>query len=410
VRSRFPGLAREEDGRPCLFADAPGGTQVPASVIEAMSRYLREDNANLGGAFITSVRSDQLVAEARLAGADLLGCDPDEVAFGANATSLAFALSRAIAREVGPGDELVVTMLDHDANIAPWLMVAEDTGATVRWVDLRADDGTLDLDSLDAALSPRTRVVAFTMASNALGTITPAEHVVQRAHAAGAIAVADAVHFVPHRPVDVIALDADILFCSAYKFFGPHLGVMFGKRDLLARWRPYKVRPAPDNVPDRWESGTLSHEALAGFVAAVDYIAGLGNEFGVPEASSPPASRRTAVLEGMRMVASHEAGLSLRFLDAIRQIVPDARLFGIRDSSAGRTPTFALRLDGRTPRSAAEALARQGIFVWDGNYYALAVMERLGLEPSGGALRVGFCHYNSADEVDRMLEALAGIG
>jgi cysteine desulfurase family protein (TIGR01976 family) len=407
VRGRFPALAREFEGRPVLFADAPGGTQVPESVIQAMAGYLRASNANLGGAFATSRESDAVVDEARRALADLLGGRPDEVAFGPNMTSLCFALSRALARDLGPGDEVVVTALDHDANVAPWLAVAEETGAALQWVDVRTGDGTLDLDSLNAALSPRTRVVAFTLASNALGTITPAHDVVGRIRdATDAIVVADAVHYVPHRAIDVGALGVDVLFCSAYKFYGPHLGAMYGRAELLERWRPFKVRPAGDEIPWRWETGTQSHEALAGATAAVDYLADLGRSFGAPNGPD----RRAAVVAGMESIRAHERVLSERFLDGA-EAIPGLELFGIADPARAdeRTPTFALRLAGHSPRDVAQTLGEEGIFVWDGNYYALAIMERLGLEETGGAVRGGFCHYHSVDDVDRVLAALGRI-
>ena len=334
-----------------------------------------------------------------------MGCDPDEVAFGPNMTTLSFSLSRAIGRTLRPGDEVVVTALDHDANISPWLLAARDAGAEVRWVEVAPGDCTLDLSSLDAVLGRRTRVVAFTLASNAVGTITPAVEIVRRAHEVGAVAVADAVHIAPHRAIDVRALDADILFCSPYKFFGPHLGVMFGKRARLAEWEPYKVRPSSDGVPERWESGTLNHEGLAGFVAVVDYLAGLAP----PRGANPAGSSRRALLEqGFGAIRAHEAALSEGFLNGL----PDGvRLYGITDPARvdERAPTFALRVDGVGPRELAEELARRGVFVWDGNYYAQAIMERLGLEGSGGATRIGFCHYTTPDEVDRVLDEIGEI-
>lgn len=405
LRSRFPGLRRSLAGRACVFADAPAGTQVPEEVIEAMGGYLRHSNANLGGAFATSRESELVVDEARLAAADLLGCDATEVAFGPNTTTLILGLSRAIGRHLGQGDEIVVTVLDHDANVAPWLAVAEDTGAAIRWVDVREDDCALDLASVERALGPRTRVVAFTLASNALGTITDAEALVHRVRSeTQALIVADAVHLAPHRGIDVRALDVDFLFVSAYKFFGPHLGAMFGRAEQLERWRPYKVRPAPDTVPDRWETGTQSHEALAGFTAAVDYLSRVSGE------PAEGTGRRDALLASLGAVAGYEAGLSRRFLEGIAG-VPGARLFGVSDPSraAERVPTFALRLGDRHPRDVAEHLGERGVFVWDGNYYAQAIMERLGLEETGGAVRIGFCHYHTADDVDRVLEELAAL-
>jgi cysteine desulfurase family protein (TIGR01976 family) len=407
VRTRFPGLQRAQDGRRVVFADAPGGTQVPQAVIDAIADYLTNWNANLGGAFDTSARSDAVLAEAHAAAAVFLCCDPDEVVIGQNTTTIAFHLSRSFARTIGPGDEVVVTVLDHDANITPWVRAAEDAGATIRRVDVHVEDGTLDLDSLDAALSERTKLVAFTLASNALGTVTPAAEVVRRAHAVGALAVADGVHFAPHESIDVRTLDADLLFTSPYKYFGPHLGAAFGRRELLERWTPYRVRPVGDMLPDRWETGTLSHEALAGLVAAVDYVASVGSEFGD---ASDPTAQRDRVTAGMRAITDHEGSLTRRFLAGVRTI-DGLTVYGIADPNrwTERTPTFAMRIDGTTPRALAEDLGRRGIFVWDGNYYALSIMERLGLEDSGGAVRIGFCHYNTPDEVDRVLAELADI-
>jgi cysteine desulfurase family protein (TIGR01976 family) len=406
LRDRFPGLARVRDGRPCVFADAPAGTQAADIVIEAIAGYLERSNANTGGAFATSEETDRVIAEARRAGADLLGCDPGEVVFGPNMTTLAFALSRSLGRTLGPDDEVVVTVLDHDANIAPWLLAARDAGVTARWVDVRAEDGTLDLDSLQSALGPRTRLVAFTAASNALGTITPARDIARRIHEAGAVAVADAVHLAPHRAIDVRDLGVDVLFCSAYKFFGPHVGLMYARRELLEEWEPYRVRPAPEEPPDSWEWGTLNHEGLAGFTATVEYLADVGRTFGEPEAQE----RREEVLAGMDSIRRYEAELSARFLKGLDQI-PGVALYGVGEveRTDERAPTFALRLQDRSPRAVAEELGRRGVFVWDGNYYALAIMERLGLEASGGAVRIGFCHYHSVDDVDRVLEELAGL-
>jgi cysteine desulfurase family protein (TIGR01976 family) len=402
ARERFPALARVQDGRPVVFADAPGGTQVPESVIEAMSRYLRESNANTHGMFATSVETDALIAAARFVAADFLGADQDEIVFGQNATTLLFSISRAIGRTLGPGDELVVTRLDHDANVAPWLALAEDTGAALRHVDFSVEDGTLDLDSLDAALSERTRVVAFTLASNALGTVTPAREIVRRARRTNAVVVADAVHVAQHRALDVRALGVDLLACSPYKFFGPHMGVLFGKRELLGDLRPYKVRPSRDSVPERWETGTLAHESLAGLIAAVDYIGSLSG--------SPSGGRRQSVLDGMEAIRAYESELSARFLSGVMEL-ERVRLYGAADPErvAERTPTFAIRIGDEAPVATATRLAERGIYAWDGDYYALEVMERLGLQVSGGAIRIGFCHYNTAEEVDRVLDALKEI-
>jgi cysteine desulfurase family protein (TIGR01976 family) len=402
VRSRFPGLTREIDGRPAVFVDAPGGSQVPDTVIDAIGGYLRTSNANAHGAFATSQETDDVIAEAHRASADLLNADADEVVLGPNATTLLFAISRSVARTIRPGDEVVVTRLDHDANVRPWVLAAEDAGATVRWVDVSEEDATLDLASFEAVLSERTKVVAFTLASNAVGTITPAAELTRLVHErTPAIVACDGVHLAQHRRIDVRAIGADLVACSPYKIFGPHLGILFGRREVLSSLRPYKVRPADDALPFAFETGTQNHEGFAGWVAAVGYLAGLGRGNG----------RRVAVADAFeRAIVPWEAGLSQRFLDGVRAIA-SVRLYGIDDTAriAERTPTFAIRVGDQHPAETAKALAERGVFVWDGNYYALEIMERLGLEASGGAVRIGFCHYNTPDEVDRVLEELAAL-
>jgi len=408
VRERFPALQRRLDGRACVYLDAPGGSQVPETVIEAMVGYLRSRNSNTHGAFVTSVETDELIAEARRSGAAFTGADPDEIVFGPNATTLLFAFSRAVGRELGPGDEVLVTTLDHDANITPWVMAAEDAGATIRTVDIREEDATLDIDSFRANLSERTKVAAFTLASNAVGTVTPAPDLVRAVRDASphAIVAVDAVHVAQHRGLDLHGLGADVLACSPYKFFGPHLGILAARRDLLERLRPYKVRPSEDVVPDRWETGTKSHEGLAGLVAAVGYIASVGAEFGEPAQDT----LRGEVLAGMEAIRAYERTLSARLLDGLSAI-PAVRLWGIADTSRldERTPTFAVRVGEQHPLETARVLGEHGIFVWDGHYYALALMERLGLQETGGAVRVGLCHYNTPAEVDRILEELAAL-
>jgi cysteine desulfurase family protein (TIGR01976 family) len=377
VRGRFPAL---RSGVACL--DAPGGTQCPDSVISAVAAYLRESNANLGGAFAASRRSDELVARAREQAASFLGCRPEETIFGQNMTTLSFTLSRTVARGFRPGDELLVTRLDHDGNVAPWLELADDLGLTVRFVELH-DDTTLDLGDLERKLGRRTRVVAFPLASNAVGTLVDAARVAELAHAAGALAWADAVHYAPHGPIDVAALGVDVLLCSPYKFFGPHLGLAFGREELLRSWRPYKVRPAADEpLGSRFETGTLAHELLAGFVAAVEYVHSLGWE----------------------AIRGHERALGERFLAGLPE---GCTLHGL-PTMDGRVPTFAFTPAGLAPRRVAERLAESRIAVWDGDYYALEVMTRLGLEPDG-AVRAGFVHYNTAAEVDRLLAALTEL-
>ena len=376
VRARFPAL-----GAPTAFLDAPAGTQVPQSVIDAIDAYLRESNANLGGAFATSRRSDALVEEAHAVAARFLGASPAEVAFGPNMTTLNFALTRTVGRELEAGDEIVVTRLDHDANVAPWLELARDLGLEVRFVDVH-DDCTLDLDGLDALIGERTRVVAFPWASNAVGTISDVRRIADLAHDAGALAWVDAVHYAPHGPIDVAAAGADVLLCSPYKFFGPHLGLAFVRRELLERWRPYKVRPAPDDPPGaRLETGTAQHELLAGFVAAVEYVDSIGWD----------------------AIRAHERSLAERFLGGL----PDAVTLHGLPTADGRTPTFAITVPGMTSTEVAVAMAERDIAVWDGDYYALEIMRRLGL--ADGAVRIGFVHYHTEDEVDRVLAELAQL-
>jgi len=408
LRDRFPALAREVGGRPAVFVDAPGGSQVPATVIEAMAAYLRSSNANTHGAFATSRETDALIAEAHAAAADLLNADADEVFFGPNATTLLFQVSRSVGRTLRPGDEVVVTRLDHDANIRPWVMAAEDAGASVRWVDVREEDATLDLGGFERALSERTKVVAFTLASNAVGTITPAAELVRtvRERAPAALVACDGVHLAQHRRIDVRALGADLVVVSPYKIFGPHLGICYGRRELLGSLTPYKVRPAPDELPYRFETGTQNHEGFAGWVAAVGYLAEVGRTHGEPAGPS----RREAVAAAFGAFAAWERGLAARFLEGARS-VPGLRVIGITEPERldERTPTFAVRLADQHPAETAEALGERGVFVWDGHYYALELMERLGLEPTGGAVRIGFCHYHTPAEVDRVLEELARL-
>ena len=376
VRERFSALRG-----PLAFFDGPGGTQVPDSVIEAISDYLRSANANLGGAFETSRASDEIVASARSAAADFLGAAEDEVVFGANMTTLNFALSRTAARDWQAGDEVIVTRLDHDANIAPWLELARDRNLVVRFCELDAEC-RLDLGHLRSLLSERTRVVAFPWASNGVGTVTPVTEIADLAHEAGALAWVDAVHYAPHGPIDVAAAGADVLLCSPYKFFGPHLGLAFGRRELLEGWRPYKVRPASDlPVGHRHETGTLAHELLAGFTAAVGYLASIGWEF----------------------IRTHESELAQRFLDGL----PESwRLHG-PPTLDDRVATFAITSAEVSPSVAAQELADRGFAVWDGDYYAVEVMRHLGLPE--GAVRVGIVHTNTEDEVERLLAALSAV-
>jgi cysteine desulfurase family protein (TIGR01976 family) len=373
ARSRFTALQRR-----LAFFDGPGGTQCPDEVIDAVAGYLRSDNANVGAPYETSRRTSALVDLAHEKAGSFLGCSEEEVAFGQSMTSLNFLLTRALARELRAGDEVLVTRLDHDGNVAPWLALQEDIGIVVRYVDMH-DDLSLDLDSLSAQLGDRTRVVAFPAAANSVGTAPDVRRVVDLAHAAGALAWVDAVHYGPHGPIDVTAWDVDVLLCSPYKFYGPHMGLAYGKKELIGSWRPYKVRPAADDpVGHRYELGTCQHELLAGFVAAVDYIGSLGWE----------------------AVVAHERGLGQRFLDGLPKGV---ELYGL-PTMEGRVPTFCFNVPGRTSEEVATHLAdSHEVAVWWGNYYALETIRQLGLDEWMGAVRAGIVHYNTEEEVDRLL-------
>jgi cysteine desulfurase family protein (TIGR01976 family) len=396
VRSQFPALAQGH-----LYLDAPGGTQVPQRVIDSMSEYLARYNANNHGLFSTSRRTDEVISQAHQAMGDLLNCRADEIVFGANMTTLTFALSRAIGRELGPGDEVVLTRLDHDANFSPWKAL-EERGVTVRVADIREDDCTLDMASLAGQINGRTKLVAVGYASNAVGTINDVAAVVKLAHAAGALAFIDAVHYAPHGPIDVAALDCDFLACSPYKFFAPHQGVLYGKKAHWDRLTPYKVRPALNSGWDRWETGTQNHEALAGTAAAIEYLAELGQRI-APGAET----RRGRILAAMEAIREYERGLGAEMIAGLLRI-PELRFYGLTDPArfCARTPTVSIRLANETPQQTAQRLGERGIFVWDGNFYALNLTERLGVESSGGLLRIGLAHYNTLEEVHRLLNEL----
>jgi cysteine desulfurase family protein (TIGR01976 family) len=431
IRSQFPSLAQTVNGHPAAFLDGPGGTQVPQRVIDAISDYLRRDNANTGGAYATSRRTDAMIAEARAAMADFLHCGADEVAFGPNMTTLTFAISRAIGRELKPGDEIVVTRLDHDANVSPWLAMAEDLqrndrGITVRWAEIHDEDCTLDMADLASKINSKTKLVAAGYASNAVGTINPVKEIVKLAHAAGALAYIDAVHYGPHGLIDVAALDCDFLVCSTYKFFGPHMGVLFGKREHLKRLRPYKVRPNTSAIPNCWEWGTLNHECIAGIAACVEYLADLGRHViescgdkngtcgdgrpARPSNATRPLTRRAAIEAAYAAIHEHEGALLERMMSGLKQI-PGLKIYGITDPARfhERCATLAIRIPGHTPLELSTKLGERGFFTWDGNYYALNLTEHLDVEKSGGFLRIGLVHYNTAEEVDRLLAALREI-
>jgi len=408
IRAQFPSLSQTVNGHPAVFLDGPGGTQVPQRVIDAISNYLRRDNANTGGAYASSRNTDAMIGEARAAMADFLHCAADEIVFGPNMTTLTYAMSRAIGRDLAPGDEILVTRLDHDANVSPWLAL-EETGVTIRWAEIHKEDCTLDVEDLAAKLNSKTKLVAVGYASNAVGTINPVKEIIRLAHSVGALTYIDAVHYAPHGLIDVAALDCDFLVCSTYKFFGPHMGVLYGKREQLARLRPYKVRPLTDAAPNRWEWGTLNHECIAGITACVDYIADLGRGTN-PE----PSPRRAAIVSAFESIHRHEHALMNRLIDGIARI-PQLKLYGITDPScfAWRCPTLAVRVINQnadqTPLALATKLGERGFFTWDGNYYALNLTEKLDVEKSGGFLRIGLVHYNTVEEVDRLLAALREI-
>jgi cysteine desulfurase family protein (TIGR01976 family) len=404
VRSQFPSLSQTVNGHPATFLDGPGGTQVPRRVIDAISDYLKRDNANTGGAYATSRHTDAMIAGARCAMADFLGCDSDEVIFGPNMTSLTYAVSRSIGRELGPGDEIVLTQLDHDANISPWRAL-EERGVTIRMAEIHEDDCTIDMDDLALKVTNRTKLVAAGYASNAVGTINPVKEIIRLAHERGAMAYIDAVHYAPHGPIDVRALDCDFLVCSTYKFFGPHMGVLYGNREHLRRLHPYKVRANSNAIPNCWEWGTVNHECIAGIAACVDYLADLGRRV-----NSSASTRRAAVLAAYDAIQKHERTLMESLIRGLL-VIPGLKLYGISDPIRfdQRCPTIAVRITGHTPLELATRLGERGFFTWDGNYYALNLTERLDVEKDGGFLRIGLAHYNTAEEVDRFLAALREI-
>jgi len=411
IRAHFPALTLNPS---TIYFDNPGGTQIAQESLQRISHYLQYTNANHGGEFHTSRASDATVAEARQAMADFLNAvRPEEIVFGPNMTTLTLSISRSLGRTLQPGDEIVVTRLDHDANIAPWLLVAEDRGCTVRWVDFHEEDCTLDMEDLARQITPRTKIVAVGYASNAVGTINDMQKAVQLAHQAGALCFIDAVQYAPHRSSDVQAIDCDFLACSAYKFFGPHLGILYGKYELLDQLTAYKVRPASDLPPEKFETGTQSFEAIAGTLGAIEYFEQIGHPFGAPYADQYRdtfTGRRLALQQAMADIADYELELNHSLLEALGSI-PGLHIHGITHprSLDQRVPTFSFTLDDWTPAQIAIVLDKAGINVWNGNFYALAVTERLGLEDKGGLLRVGLVHYNTQAEIDRLVTAMSDL-
>lgn len=410
LRSQFPALQQiDENGSPYVYFDGPGGTQVAQVVIDAMADYFKNANANCGGPFITSYRNDDMIVQARIAMADLLNAGSEkEIVFGANMTTLTFSFSRAIGRSLQPGDEIIVTNLDHDANISPWLALKEK-GVVIKWADFNVMDCRLDLDNLASLFCNKTKLVAIGYASNAVGTINPIKTIAAMAHAVGARVWVDAVHYASHRAIDVQAIDCDFLVCSAYKFFGPHVGVVWGKQNLLEQLAAYKVRPSNPDPPHKFETGTLNHEGLAGVAAAVEYLAEVGRNYGRRLSSelSNYEGRRKELKQAMGIISAYERPLFSYLLAELKKI-SGIKVYGIlnEDEFDERCPTVAFTRDGHSPEDIATKLGNKGIFVWHGNYYALSVTERLGVEDSGGMVRVGLAHYNTKAEVDRFLAAL----
>ncbi len=406
IREQFPGLQRQQGGAAVALFDGPAGSQVPECVVSAVGEYLRQTNCNRGAPFATSRESDAILDDAHFVLADFLGTsDPLTVSFGANMTTLTLQVSRALSAAWGPGDEIIVSRLDHDANVTPWMLAARDRGVTVRQIELNAEDWTLSMSDFHSKLSERTRLVAVGLASNATGTINPVARITQAAKQVGALVYVDAVHYAPHGRIQVTELGCDFLVCSAYKFFGPHVGVLWGRRELLEDIRPYKLRPSPDSLPGRWMTGTQSHEGIAGTAAAVNYLASLDER---PE--GPSDSSRAARLDRVfHRIAEYEHALSRQLVEGLRSI-PSVRIYGITDPAEfhQRVPTVSFTLGHLTPRQAAEKLAGQGIYVWCGNHYALPFTEAAGLEP-GGTIRVGALHYNTPDEIDRLIVAVKNL-
>lgn len=405
IRSQFPALHRQEHGRTVAYFDGPAGSQVPQSVADAVSRYLLTTNSNRGGVFSVAKESDAVVDAAHQAAATFLGTDdPACTVFGANMTTLTLALSRALSRLWKPGDEIIVTRLDHEGNVTPWVLAARDAGATVKHVDVNVDDGTLNQESFRAALSPRTKLVAIGYASNVTGTINPVAAMIAAAKGVGAMTFIDAVHYAPHGLIDVNALGCDFLACSAYKFFGPHVGLLYGRRELLEELTPYKLRVSSNQLPGKWMTGTQPHESLAGTAAAVAYLASLGEKF-TPSAVTPCEALQAA----FAAIHAHEQALSHRMLAGLKSL-PEYRVWGITDPTRinERVPTFSLTHPRFSPRELAEKLAAEGLYAWCGNHYGLPFCEAAGLEPHG-TLRIGFLHYNTLAEVDRVLDALRRI-
>jgi cysteine desulfurase family protein (TIGR01976 family) len=410
IRQQFPSLER-----PAIFLDNPAGTQISRPSLERINRYLLECNANHEGLFETSRRSDEILHQAHAAMADFLNASrAEEIIFGNNMTTLTLHISRSLAHLLQPGDSLLVTRLDHDANIAPWMLIAEEKGCNLLWVDIDVEEGTLDLDDFARALEKKPKIAAFGYASNLLGTINPVEHLTKMAHEAGALVYLDAVQYAPHGPIDVQQIGCDFLVCSAYKFFGPHAGALYGRYDLLKELKAYKVRPASDELPYKFETGTQNHEGIAGVLGALEYLEWLGRQFGAEQAAAWQqagfSARRLELKKAMSAMRVYEKQLSQRLIEII-QSIPGTRIHGITDPARldERVPTVSFTVPGKDPQEIAAALGREGIYVWNGHNYALAIVERMGLLETGGMVRVGPVHYNTLEELERFGEALEKV-
>ena len=403
IRQQFPSLSR-----PSIFFDNPGGTQIAKPSLDRMIAYLTDTNANHGGQFATSIASDAIIDETHQATADFLNAArAEEVIFGANMTSLTFHISRSLARTWSPGDSIVVTHLDHDANVSPWVLAAEDRGCRVQYADFNLENGRLDLNHLSKVLENKPRLLAVGYSSNALGTINPVKEITAMAHEAGVLVYVDAVHYAPHGPIDVTDLDCDFLVCSGYKFFGPHVGILYGKYDLLEQLIAYKVRPAPEEPPGKFQTGTPNFEGIAGLLGSLEYLEWLGEKFGGDQSYQGESNRRLRLKQALKAISSYESILSAAMLEILEE-TPGVTIYGPREIKM-RVPTFSFNLQGLSPQQVAAELGNREIYVWDGNYYAVLVTEALGLEESGGMVRVGPVHYNTLEEIQRFGEVLVEI-
>lgn len=407
IRREFPALKENFGGKTAIFFDNPGGTQVPLRVIESIKDYLTRKNSNTHGVFETSIRTDMTIDEAHRAGADFLGAEPEEIVFGQNMTTLTFNLSRSLTKEIKEGDEIIVTRLEHDANISPWLMMAEERGAKIVWVDVNPEDCTLDMDDFKKKINERTKTIAFCYASNAVGTVNDVKAIVKWAKEVGALTYVDAVQYAPHNLIDVKELGCDFLVCSSYKFFGPHLGIMYGKREHLERLKAYKVRPVPETLPEKWETGTLNHEGMEGFISAVNYIAEIGVKYGETRENS---SRREKIKRAFELIREYESRLAETFIERALS-TKNLKIYGIKDKKkfSQRVPVFSIRKDEVSPYEMAKIFASENIFCWSGHFFAIEIVRRLGLEDKGGFLRVGFVHYNTIEEIEKFFAILEKI-